>query len=200
MLPSPRRIVFPHVTYTLWRDYASLNQFVLRAVFPSITMEFEDTWKERAALRKRVYVYDRVVFSDRVAAMHGKQYQVNQRIAAEAFNLKGSGYWWNTIRMAVLEYSKVRRSDIPDDKNVITYVSRQQWGRRMLRQDDHFRLVARLEKLRQSHGYEVNIVDFDKMTRNEQIRLAARTTVSLPMLQANKGFKCALTGDDGRSW
>lgn len=80
--------------------------------------------------------------------------------------------------MAVLEYAKVRKSDIPDDRDVITYVSRQQWGRRMLKQDDHLRLVARLERLRESHGYEVNIVELDKMTRSEQIRLAARTTVS----------------------
>jgi hypothetical protein len=62
-------------------------------------------------------------------------------------------------------------------KPVITYISRQDWGRRMLIQEDHERLVEELYKLRDQYGYEVNVVSMDKLTRAEQIALAARTTV-----------------------
>jgi hypothetical protein len=61
---------------------------------------------------------------------------------------------------------------------VITYISRQEWGRRMLVQKDHEQLVAELYKLRDNYGYEVNVVSMDKLSRKEQLQLSARTTVS----------------------
>ena len=39
-------------------------------------------------------------------------------------------------------------------------------------------LVRELNKLRDQFGYEVNIVSMERVTRAEQIALAARTTVS----------------------
>jgi hypothetical protein len=53
----------------------------------------------------------------------------------------------------------------------------------MLIQEDHERLVEELYKLRDQYGYEVNVVSMDKLTRAEQIALAARTTVRV-------GFFC----------
>lgn len=61
---------------------------------------------------------------------------------------------------------------------VITYISRQEWGKRTLIQKDHEKLVSELYKLRDTYGYEVNVVSAEKLTRAEQIQLAARTTVS----------------------
>ncbi|KAG8788962.1 hypothetical protein FRC20_000601 [Serendipita sp. 405] len=176
-LPPPRRMSFPHVAATKWRDYASMNEFILRGVFPSLVMEFSDTWAERAALKGKTFVYDRVVFSDRVAAMHGKQFASTERIASEAFQVKASAHWWSAIRMPILELSKVKKSDEKPVFPVITYVSRQKWGRRMLREEDHLRLVAGLQKLKERHGYELNIVELDRLSRSDQIRLAARTTI-----------------------
>jgi hypothetical protein len=60
---------------------------------------------------------------------------------------------------------------------VITYVSRQDWGRRMLREVDHARLVEQLRLLGRRQGWEVNVVSLEKMKREDQIRLAGRTTV-----------------------
>lgn len=60
---------------------------------------------------------------------------------------------------------------------VITYISRQEWGRRMLRDEDHKRLVAALNGLHEKYGWEVNVVSMDKLTRQEQFKLAGRTTV-----------------------
>jgi hypothetical protein len=178
ILPAPRRLIYQHLAPTEWRDYAAMNQFILRATFPSCLLEFNDAWNERAAIRGRVFAYDRVVLSDRVAAMHGVDYKSTKRIAAEAMKLKASPHWWNTIRMGVLEFCKVRRSDVASkSSHVITYVSRQKWGRRMLKAEDHIRLVAGLEALRDHRGIEVHIVELDKLSRGEQIQLAARTTV-----------------------
>jgi hypothetical protein len=63
------------------------------------------------------------------------------------------------------------------DKPVITYISRQDWGRRMLIREDHEKLVEELYNLRDNYGYEVNVVSMDKLSRVEQLQLAARTTV-----------------------
>jgi len=175
-LPPPRRLVFPHVESKKWRDYASMNQYVIRGVFPSVVMEFEQDWKAWALLPHNTLLYDRVVFSDRAAAMHGNMTTQTQRIAAEAMELEASPNWWTTIRAALTNftgYNPIQHSQTP----VITYVSRQGWGRRMLRPTDHEKLVAALYGLREKHGYEVNVVSLDKMSRAEQIKLAARTTV-----------------------
>jgi hypothetical protein len=200
LLPAPHRFIFPHIDMTEWRDYASMNQYVLRAAFPSMTLEFSDTWEERAAIKGRVFSYDRVVIGDRAAAMHGDKYPTTERIAAEAFKLRGSRSWWNTIRMAVLEFSKVRQSDIPHDAPVITYVSRQNWGRRMLKEKDHLQLVAALEALRDRRDLEINIVELDRMSRAEQIRVAARTTVSTAILSYRVMAKTELEDFDRRAW
>lgn len=177
LLPSPRRWIFPHIGPTQWRDYAAMNQFILRAAFPSMVLEFSDTWEERASLKGRVFTYDQIVLGDRVAAMHGDRYPATERIAAEAFKLRASPSWWNTVRMAVLEFCKVRNRDVMHRVPVITYVSRQKWGRRMLREEDHLRLVADLKALQQRRPVEINVVELDRMPREEQIRVAARTTI-----------------------
>ncbi len=182
-LPAPRRMIFPHLDSNNWRDYAQMNQWVVRAAFPSLSMEFMNDWKERAALSRTV-VLDRVVLADRAAAMHGEMFLRTQRTAANAFSLPGSANWWTTVRNNVVGFSlQGAASDAAavqgiETKPVITYISRQGWNRRMLRQPDHERLVQELYKLRDEHGYEVNVVEMDKLTRMEQFQLAGRTTVS----------------------
>ena len=183
-LPAPRRMIFPHLDAANWRDYAAMNQWVLRTAFPSISMEFMNDWKERAALG-RVFVLDRVVLADRAAAMNGEMFLRTQRTAASAFSLPGSVNWWTAIRNNVVGFSILDEhagaaavQGVPT-RPVITYISRQGWNRRMLIQEDHERLVEELYKLRDMYDYEVNVVEMDKLTRVEQFRLAGRTTVSL---------------------
>ncbi|KAH9855649.1 hypothetical protein C2E23DRAFT_866735 [Lenzites betulinus] len=183
-LPAPRRLIFSHLDAANWRDYAAMNQWVLRSSFPSITTEFMDDWKERAALG-RVFVFDRVVLGDRAAAMNGEMYLRTQRTAANAFSLPGSVNWWTTIRNNVVGFSSLDENAGAMSvagvitKPVITYISRQGWNRRMLIQADHDRLVSELYRLRDTYGYEVNVVEMDKLTRIEQFSLAARTTIML---------------------
>ena len=187
-LPPPKRLMFTHVNSTSWRDYAALNQWVLRGAFPAITYEFSEDWEDRAAM-DMPFVFERVVLADRAAASNGPFHAKTWRTASEAFTLRGSRHWWTPIRANVLRFSGLPlewifgpglsgHSEDERERFVITYVSRQKWGRRMLRSEDHDALVKELHWLRDRYGYEVNIVDMDKMSRAEQLRLAGRTTVS----------------------
>ncbi|EMD31948.1 hypothetical protein CERSUDRAFT_119278 [Gelatoporia subvermispora B] len=183
-LPSPRRMIFPHIDAANWRDYAAMNQWVLRAAFPSVSMEFMNDWKERTEMG-RPFVLDRVVFADRAAAMHGELFLRTQRTAANAFALPGSVNWWSTIRNNVVGFAGLDDHDGAvaiqgvASRPVITYISRQGWGRRMLIPEHHERLVEELNNLRDTYGYEVNIVEMDKLSRIEQFQLAGRTTIMM---------------------
>jgi hypothetical protein len=177
-LPAPRRLLFTHLDADHWRDYASMNQWVLRTSFPSISMEFSDDWKDRASMGVP-FVFDRVVFADRAAAMNGANFLRTQRTASEAFTLPGSPNWWSAFRNNVIESTGLNATTGAGTRGtpVITYISRQDWGRRMLIQRDHDKLVEELYKLRDQYGYEVNVVSMDKLSPFEQLRLAGRTTV-----------------------
>jgi hypothetical protein len=171
-------MLFTHLDADHWRDYAAMNEWVVRSSFPSLTTEFSHDWNDRAQLG-RAFVFDRVIFADRSAAMRGYNYLRTQRTASEPFALPGSVNWWSTIRSNVIEFSGLERTLGKGTMHqpVITYISRQDWGRRMLIKEDHERLVQELYKLRDTYGYEVNVVSMDKLTRTEQLHLAARTTV-----------------------
>ncbi|KAF5338912.1 hypothetical protein D9611_008684 [Ephemerocybe angulata] len=177
-LPPFRRLFFNRLDAAHWRDYASMNEWVVRSSFPSATMEFIDDWKDRIEMG-RPFVFDRVLLADRSAAMLSHNYQRYQRTAAAAFGLPGSVNWWMPIRNNVVQFAGLDPSvgGGTTVKPVITYISRQNWGRRMLKPEDHDRLVTKLRELEQEHGFEVNIVNAEDMSRVEQIRLAARTTI-----------------------
>ena len=163
-----------------------MNQWVLRSVFPSVTAEYSADWQDRAHMGRPV-ILDRVIFSDRSAAMKGESQKQTGRIAAEAFALPGSVHWWTTVRGAVTKFSQLDEGFDNGSKPVITYISRQEWSRRKLIQADHEKLVKELYKLRDQHGVEVNVVSMDKLSHAEQLRLAARTTVSTQRSGAHQG-------------
>ncbi|EJD46971.1 hypothetical protein AURDEDRAFT_102827 [Auricularia subglabra TFB-10046 SS5] len=179
-LPPPARWSFVHTPTAGWRDYAHMNEWVMRAAFPSTGLEFEEDWADRAAMG-RPFVYSRVVIGDRAAASEGPRFGQTQRTASEPFALPGSPHWWATMRANVVEFAGVTPAEDAAalKKGVITYISRQEWGRRMLRPQDHDVLVAELNKLKEQHGYEVNIVSMDKLSREQQMRLAARSTIMM---------------------
>ncbi|KAJ7223168.1 hypothetical protein GGX14DRAFT_427098 [Mycena pura] len=178
-LPPPCRMVFNRLDAFRWRDYARMNQWVTRSSVPELTMEFIDDWDDRAKMGVP-FVFERVVLADRSAAMHGLNYQRYQRTAATAFGLLGSTNWWLTIRNNVIQFAglnPVVEVASTRGRPVITYISRQKWGRRMLKPADHERLVLELRKIEAAYGYEVHIVEAEKMTRLEQLQLASRTTI-----------------------
>ncbi|QRV98017.1 transmembrane protein [Ceratobasidium sp. AG-Ba] len=184
-LPAPRRFMFTHTPASKWRDYAKLNQYVLHSAFPSCSLAFEEDWIDRSETGK-VHVFERVVFADRAASMRGQNFLASGRSASEVFVLPGSVNWWAPVRRNVLNFIGAPEEELigaHEDgtplKPVITYVSRQGWGRRMLKEKDHLGLVKALRELEAKYGYEVNIVKLDKMSRDEQLRLAGRTTIMM---------------------
>jgi hypothetical protein len=152
-------------------------------------MEFSDDWKDRAAMGVP-FVFDRVVFADRAACMNGELYLRTQRTASEPFALPGSPNWWTTFRDNVVQSTGLNASEGAGTLGnpVITYISRQDWGRRMLIQSDHEKLVEELYKLRDQYGYEVNVVSMDKLSRVEQLRLAGRSTVRATCLSSRQSM------------
>ncbi|OCF34056.1 hypothetical protein I316_04403 [Kwoniella heveanensis BCC8398] len=186
-LPSPSRMMMPHVGAGKWNDYAKMNSFLSRAIFPSMSYEYMNDFLDRADTA-RAFVFERVVFADRAAAFRGPEFGKTWRTASEAVTLPASKYWWSPVRKNLLEFVGGGSGDIelsPGEiglgmgKPVITYVSRQEWGRRMLKKEGHDSLVKELKELEKKYGWEVNIVSMDKLTRDEQIRLAARTTIMM---------------------
>ncbi|GMK58483.1 hypothetical protein CspeluHIS016_0505150 [Cutaneotrichosporon spelunceum] len=256
-LPGPARVLFPFVNAGGWNDYAKMNSFLMRAIFPSISFEYRNDWTDRVDT-ERPFKYDRVVIADRAAAFRGPEFAKTWRTASEAATLGGSRYWWAPVRrnllqfvgsgtkgkdeinladygvgvddyeeygateVSVLDADNSEEEDDDDDEEpvarrghdkngsgdggkrgkpgrrgvaaqqrggvhktwtpsmpVITYVSRQDWGRRMLLKEDHDVLVKELGNLGNKYGWEINIVAMDKLTRDEQIRLAARTTIMM---------------------
>jgi hypothetical protein len=170
---------FNRVDAFRWRDPTEMNELVLRSSFPEVTMEFRDDWDDRVKMGVP-FVFERVVLADRSSAMRAYNYQRYQRTAAVPFALPGSVNWWMTIRNNVVQFAGL---DLNDGSSttatpVITYISRQEWGRRTLIQRDHEKLVQELYRLRNEHGWEVNIVRMEEVSRAEQIRIAVRTTVS----------------------
>ncbi|GLB38269.1 putative protein of unknown function (DUF563) [Lyophyllum shimeji] len=179
-LPPVRRLFFNHLDAYHWRDYASMNQWVIRSAFPSVIMEFKDDWRDRAEMG-RPFVFDRVILADRSAAMLTYNFARFQRTASAAFGLPGSANWWMTMRNNAIQFTGLgpNTGGGTTSTPVITYISRQEWGRRMLIKEDHELLVEELYKLRDQYGFEVNVVAAEKMTRLEQIELAARTTIMM---------------------
>ncbi len=175
-LPAPRRFLFSKTPD--WRDYADMNQYVIQSTFPSMTVEDAQDWEDRRATNQP-YVFDRIVLADRGAAMRGPTFVATERTASESFAFPSSRSWWSPIRSNVVEFAGLNRSvgDGTMGKPVITYISRQDWGRRMLLPEAHDSLVSALKDLEEEYGYEVNIVSMDKLDRHAQIRLAGRTTV-----------------------
>ena len=59
-------------------------------------MEFIDNWRDRADMGK-VFVYERVVVTDRSAAMPSESFLRFQCTAASAFTILASASWWSPI-------------------------------------------------------------------------------------------------------
>lgn len=64
-----------------------------------------------------------------------------------------------------------------EDKIVVSYIDRQ-GSRRHLIQEDHERLVEALKEVCGRRGWELNVVQAEKLTKEEQLEVVARTTVS----------------------
>lgn len=65
---------------------------------------------------------------------------------------------------------------IAKEKTVITYISRQAARRHLIR-EDHELLVASLQEMTARKGYELIIIEAEKLSKDEQLSVMSRTTV-----------------------
>jgi hypothetical protein len=157
---------------------------------------------------ERAWHFPRILLADRSAAFRGERCGARtQRTASEAIEtmretgmlVEGSGRaWWESVRRNVLSFAGVREDaagyGMVDEENgegeapiVITYISRQGSRRRLL-VESHEVLVDALQALvdrknvEASTGgrkWELNIVQAERMSKDEQVQVAGRTTVML---------------------
>ncbi|TFY54992.1 hypothetical protein EVJ58_g8531 [Rhodofomes roseus] len=116
-----------------------------------------------------------------------------------------SKWWWEPLRQAVLRFAGVDQETLEigvkadavaarkdgaevdwagstslskPQPIVITYINRQ-GARRHLIDEDHQALVQALTAMCAAHSWELNIVQAEHLTHDEQLKLVARTTVLL---------------------
>ncbi|KAK0487156.1 hypothetical protein IW261DRAFT_594810 [Armillaria novae-zelandiae] len=203
--PPLDRIIFAHATVDGWRDDPGFNAFFLRVAYPSLTVETWDDWEDRIAATSSgtaAYRFPVLLLTNRSAAHRGPICRSQtQRIASEAWEymrrhalLMGVrvGGWWEPVRSAVLRFagapvsrSTMREKPMPE-RVVITYISRQGGQRRRLVDEDHDGMVDALEELvqRKNTGrgdvaWELNVLEAEGMTKDEQLGVIARTTFLL---------------------
>ncbi|KAF8891721.1 hypothetical protein BD779DRAFT_1670694 [Infundibulicybe gibba] len=182
--------VFPSISVEVQKDWADR----VAATAPS------PTGSERA------WHFPLALLADRSAAHRGEICGTQtQRTAAESWDymrrnaaIDPVGGWWSGIREAVLRFAGDKthidergvegiegQEGLPlPDNVVITYINRQ-GVRRHLIQEDHDGLVAELEdlvrrkKVEDGVDWELNIVQPELMSKDDQVKLIGRTTILL---------------------
>ncbi|EJT97375.1 hypothetical protein DACRYDRAFT_72262 [Dacryopinax primogenitus] len=205
LAPSPDRIIFVHCDEAGFTDSPRFNQFFLPAMWPSITPMFKPTFDQFADLVRTPYKafrFPAALFIDRSAAFRGDQTGPTSRTPAGPWMIGGgqygtggegrNKYWYENARRRVGAFAGVphrvldmglRAMDPPlvdgePDAPVITYISRQRSRRRLI-EADHQRLVQALEDMCHRKGWVLDVVHAEELSREEQLRRAARTVVML---------------------
>lgn len=89
---------------------------------------------------------------------------------------------WEQDREKVVKALGANHHDLPvhvpitSGKTIITYISRQS-ARRHLIPQDHQLLVAALQEMTARKGYELIIIEAEKLSKDEQLTIMSRTTV-----------------------
>lgn len=153
----------------------------------------------------RAWWFDTVLLADRSAAFRGPECgERTQRTAASAVQgvvprESRTGFlprgWWEPVRRNVLRFAGVtehlldtgtrafKRASRGTPRNggveeiVVTYITRQAVKRHLI-PEDHDGLVSALNELCTRRGWELNVVAMERLSKEEQLAVAARTTVS----------------------
>ncbi|WVW80851.1 hypothetical protein I302_102841 [Kwoniella bestiolae CBS 10118] len=170
--------------------------------------DWADMKNQTISSAPKAFVLERALLADRSAAFRGEWTGPTARTVASALHVgQASKWWWEPIRRQVLRYSGLPESIISRNLEghgatdptsligpgvdvveplappgtytpVITYISRQS-SRRRLTKESHEDLVKALEERSKRLGWELVIVEAEKMSKEEQFALAGRTTIML---------------------
>lgn len=92
---------------------------------------------------------------------------------------------WEEARQKVVKVPGSNQNSLPlqipiaKEKAIITYISRQAARRHLLR-EDHELLVASLKEMTARKGYELIIIEAEKLSKDEQLAIMSKTTVVGP--------------------
>ncbi|ESK98387.1 hypothetical protein Moror_137 [Moniliophthora roreri MCA 2997] len=200
--PSPRpiqRITFVHSDADGWRDDPGFNAYFLRAAYPSVTVECQEDWDDRVkssndgkSTQTRAWYFPGfVLLVDRSAAFRGSFCgSQTQRTASEAWEymkfqglLAGErvGGWWEPVRAAVLRFAGAQEG-VASEMQMYHRCHLCQppgRGRRKLTEESHKSLVNSLQEMSERRGIELILMEAEKLSKDEQLRVIARTTILL---------------------
>ncbi|KAF8628045.1 hypothetical protein AX17_006049 [Amanita inopinata Kibby_2008] len=185
---EPMRFLLPFSEDGAWRDRAGVNGPLMRAAFPSASIEVSDYWSDLQKLDSAV-VFDRLMLVNRQAAHFHPNGGVWFKMIAGSMSVNASKGFWEPLRDSLIrgllgsvpsvnERGAVVDLDSHQDNSLplVTYISRQSGGRRLTDQD-HEGLVQALLDLEKEGVCKVRVVRMETLTLHEQVDLAARSTV-----------------------
>jgi len=168
-----------------------------RALMTQGTPGYEDEDGEGGSAK--AWRFDRVLLVDRSAAFRGLATgYYTHRTAGSAFvsnKETASPYWWEAVRRRVLGFAgvpnamldyaindpKVQRKLNIKSKSppvVVSYLSRQGWRRRLI-EEDHKLLLSSVKDVCKRKGWEFLLFHPENYTLDQQLQIAARSTVML---------------------
>ncbi|TEB37366.1 hypothetical protein FA13DRAFT_1726446 [Coprinellus micaceus] len=197
-LPFPSRFVFPFVDNGEWRDRADLNGPLMRLAFPDVHIVKSDVWGDWIKTGGTI-VFERSVTVNRVSAHKSSLASIWFKMLSSTQNITVPNQFWEPIRKSVSQQlwgyaPQVTNSGRPastprlapnpdatgiyDSLPIVTYISRQTTGRRLI-DSHHEELVAALRLLEIEGVCTVRIPVMEKLTLKEQLAEVASSTILL---------------------
>ncbi|KAF8193270.1 hypothetical protein K438DRAFT_1829391 [Mycena galopus ATCC 62051] len=179
-LAFPRRFILPFISNDEWRDGAGLDGPLMRAAFPGAAIEQAPYWKDLQKIGTTV-VFERVMLVNRNSAHKHPFGGVWFKMIAGTMNVTAPPDFWAPVRASLWQnilapgFTPNTLQD-PSRLPLVTYISRQGSGRRLVAAD-HDALVAALKELEAEGVCEVQVAAMERMSAMEQIELVARSTI-----------------------
>ena len=140
-------------------------------------MLYKEDWENLSTFGDTLLL-DRVIIYDREAARRTPENAKASKVLEDIARIKGSEDWWEPMRKSVVAAATGGRGGLrPPKLPVITYVSRQHADKRRFKAEQHEHLLKGLEQLAVQGHVEVNVVEWETMSRQNQIAIASQTTV-----------------------
>ncbi|KAG6910721.1 hypothetical protein DXG01_008252 [Tephrocybe rancida] len=180
------RVLLPHIFGQEWKDSPGLNAGLMRAAFPSTSIENADHWDDLASLDK-TFVFERAMLVSRVAAHTHKLSQSWRKMISSTMVVNVSETFWEPLRRTTVQnvlgylpqldsHGVVVSPSGASEMPVVTYIMRQGSSRR-LAEIDHVNLLKALRGLEWSGACQVHAIHPEKMSLAEQMDVMARSSI-----------------------
>ncbi|KAF8157138.1 hypothetical protein B0H34DRAFT_657522 [Crassisporium funariophilum] len=184
-LPIPKRFFLPNILDNSWRDYAGVNGPLMRAAFPSSSIERLDLWEDMLKLNQ-TFVFERAMIVSRVAAHKNPLASKWFKMISSTMNATAPEHFWEPLRRRLVR-NTVGYLPVPNNAGaivtppksvlpIVTYVSRQGGGRRLAREANES-LIKAMKGLEAEGICEFNVAMMEKLPFSKQVETVARSTI-----------------------